>query len=117
MILIHFGYYLNYLKHLSFETIMVTNVQVKFITNKCFFLVTWFEAILVTWWLKWAYAQPDFTSWTTMKIVLSLNDYSTINIIMLFWLIIWWKWHLVCVLPSYMSYVYVEVIILVVIAQ
>ena len=36
MLLTQFGYYLNYLKRLSFETIMISIVQVKFITNKFF---------------------------------------------------------------------------------
>ena len=66
----------------------------------CF--VIWIEILIVTCWFKWAYAQPNFTSLNYDEDCLILNAYWTINAIMLFWLIIWWKWLLdLCIISLY----------------
>ena len=54
-------------------------------------------------WYPFRHAQSDFSYLSYDEDCFILNAYWTINVIMLFWSIIWWKWYLVCVLPPYMS--------------
>ena len=90
--LIELCYYLNCLKHSSFEMTMISNSYAKCIIILYFCVTSWIEFTSDTYWFNWVLNSLVLLLWSMIRNDLILNAYWTTNVITLFWLIIWWKW-------------------------
>ena len=100
-------YYLNLMNYSGFKITMISSSHAICVITLYFFFTIWFEIASDTYWFNWVLNSLVLLLWSMIRNDFILNAYWTTNVIILFWLIIWWKWYLVYVLPPYMRYVIV----------
>ena len=100
-------YYLNLMNYSGFKITMISSSHVICVITLYFYFTIWFEIASDTYWFNWVLNSLVLLLWSMIRNDFILNAYGTTNVITLFWLIIWLKWYLVCVLPPYMRCVIV----------
>ena len=100
-------YYLNLMNYSVFRITMISSSHVICVITLYFYFTIWFEITSDTYWFNWVLNSLVLLLWSMIRNYFILNAYWTTNVLTLFWLIIWWKWYLVCVLPPYMRCVIV----------